>query len=142
MRHGATSGNNPFGKVKGLIKDLLEKLKQEAGADAEHKAYCDDQTAKTNEKRDDLQRTVDKLTAKSDKQKARSATLKGEVAELQRELADIARAQSEMDKIRAEEHAIFAQTKADLEEGLEGVRLALKILREHYEGPSFEQQPA
>eukprot|EP00812_Abedinium_dasypus_P001459 NODE_1176_length_1219_cov_371.991409.p2 GENE.NODE_1176_length_1219_cov_371.991409~~NODE_1176_length_1219_cov_371.991409.p2 ORF type:complete len:375 (+),score=147.84 NODE_1176_length_1219_cov_371.991409:3-1127(+) len=143
MRQGASYGSrDPFAKVKGLIEDLLEKLKKEASADAEHKAYCDDQTAKTKEKREDLEGTVEKLTAKSDKQKARSATLKGEVAELQRELADIAKSQAEMDKVRAEEHEIYKQTKADLEQGLEGVRLALKILRDHYEGPSLAQQPA
>merc|ERR1719387_2437858 len=37
-----------------------------------------------------------------------------------------------MDKIRAEEKAAFATNKAELEEGLEGVKLALKILREYY----------
>eukprot|EP00811_Abedinium_folium_P006042 NODE_15559_length_1043_cov_7.911572.p1 GENE.NODE_15559_length_1043_cov_7.911572~~NODE_15559_length_1043_cov_7.911572.p1 ORF type:complete len:214 (-),score=68.54 NODE_15559_length_1043_cov_7.911572:62-703(-) len=61
---------------------------------------------------------------------------------MQRELADIAQSQAEMDKIRADDHAVFVQTKADLEQGLEGVRLALKILREHYDAASLAQQPA
>merc|ERR1719401_1483134 len=38
-----------------------------------------------------------------------------------------------MDKIRKEENDVFLTTKADLEQGLEGVKLALKILREYYE---------
>merc|ERR1719359_2804310 len=37
-----------------------------------------------------------------------------------------------MDKIRMEEKAAFTTNKAEMEEGLEGVKLALKILREYY----------
>jgi len=34
--------------------------------------------------------------------------------------------------LRSEEHTQYVTTKADLEEGLQGVRLALKVLREYY----------
>merc|ERR1719160_626948 len=37
-----------------------------------------------------------------------------------------------MDKVRAEEHEAYVQNKAEMEEGLEGVKLALKVLREYY----------
>jgi len=37
-----------------------------------------------------------------------------------------------MDKIRAEEEAAFSQKKKDLEQGIQGVRMASKVLREHY----------
>merc|ERR1719335_458058 len=37
-----------------------------------------------------------------------------------------------MDKIRAEEKEAYTTNKAEMEEGLEGVKLALKILREYY----------
>merc|ERR1719301_217555 len=51
---------------------------------------------------------------------------------LQKELAELLAAQAEMDKLRAEEKAVFEASKPELEEGLEGVKLALKILREYY----------
>merc|ERR1712039_11079 len=63
------------------------------------------------------------------------------MGELQAELAALAKLQAEMDKARQEERAAFAQAKADLELGLEGVRGALTILREYYGGASFVQQP-
>merc|ERR1712176_1029076 len=48
-----------------------------------------------------------------------------------------------MDKIRQESHAAFVQAKADLEQGLSGVRQALTILREYYGGSAaLMQQPA
>merc|ERR1719168_288968 len=37
-----------------------------------------------------------------------------------------------MDKIRKAEHDAYVTNKADLEKGLEGVKLGLKILREYY----------
>merc|ERR1719160_290610 len=40
--------------------------------------------------------------------------------------------QAEMDKLRQEEHAAYVTNKAEMEECLEGVKLALKILREYY----------
>merc|ERR1719436_659414 len=47
-----------------------------------------------------------------------------------------------MDKTRQDEHAAFVQAKADLEQGLQGVRQALTILRSYYGGSAaLVQQP-
>merc|ERR1712203_915231 len=62
----------------------------------------------------------------------RSAQLKEEVAALQKSLAELAASQAEMDKMRKEENAAFKQNKADMEQGLEGIKLALKVLRDYY----------
>merc|ERR1719293_77636 len=37
-----------------------------------------------------------------------------------------------MDKLRQKEHADFEVNKAEMEKGLEGVKLALKVLTEYY----------
>merc|ERR1719502_748915 len=63
---------------------------------------------------------------------AASAKLKEEVATLSKELADLAASQAEMDKVRAEEKAAFEKNKPEMEEGLEGIKLALKVLRDYY----------
>merc|ERR1719171_1863310 len=63
---------------------------------------------------------------------AKSAKLKEEVAELQKELAALARSQAEMDKIRAEEKAAYDANSAEMEKGIKGVKLALKVLNEYY----------
>merc|ERR1719356_124324 len=63
---------------------------------------------------------------------ARSAQLKEEVAALQKALADLAASQAEMDKIRQQEHEDFVTNKAEMEKGLEGIKLALKILTDYY----------
>merc|ERR1719152_1053316 len=67
-----------------------------------------------------------------DQMSAKSAQLKEQVAALQKALAEIASSQAEMDKLRSEEHAAYTSNKADMEQGLEGVKAALNILREYY----------
>merc|ERR1719478_343947 len=63
---------------------------------------------------------------------AKSAQLKEQVASLQKDLSSLAKRGAEMNAIRSEEHALFTQTKSDTSKGLEGVKLALKVLREYY----------
>jgi len=132
MRYSAGAGEDPFAKVKGLIKDLIERLLAEGEAEAKEKAFCDTEMAETAAKKEDKEMEIAKLNAAIDRMSARSAQLKDEVAALQAELAKLAAAQAEMDKIRLEEHAIFVEQKAEMEEGLQGVKLGLKILREYY----------
>merc|ERR1712217_735896 len=142
IRLGTAGGDDPFGKVKGLISEMISKLEAEADAEAEEKAWCDEQIAKTEEKKTDLESDIAKLTAKIDVASAKSADLKKEVKELQAELAALAKLQAEMDAIRQEQRAAFAQAKADLELGLQGVRQALTVLREYYGGAAaLVQQP-
>merc|ERR1719422_1476501 len=126
------SGADPFAKIKGLISDMIDRLEAEAGADATKKAYCDKELRETNEKKSDKTAEIAKLTTRVDRMKARSAVLKEEVAELQSALAKLAAAQVAMNKLRAEEHTAFVSSKADMEQGLTGVKMALKILNEYY----------
>jgi hypothetical protein len=134
VRYGAAAGEDPFAKVKQLISDMIVKLEAEAGSEATEKAYCDDELAKTNEKKMELDHEISKLTTKIDQAAANSAELKADVKELQSELAKLAKSQAEMNRIRTESHGLYVQAKADLELGLQGVRQALGVLREYYGG--------
>merc|ERR1719162_1392310 len=72
------------------------------------------------------------LGAELESSKSKSAKLKEEVATLQKELAALVRGQAEMDKIRAEEKAAFDVNSAEMEKGLNGVKMALKVLNDYY----------
>merc|ERR1719195_881521 len=132
MSARARSGDDPFAKVKGLIREMIEKLEAEAGADASLKAYCDQENAESAEKKEAKEAEIVKLTTAIDSMSAKSATLKGEVALLQKELSALSTTQAEMDKLRAEEKATYESNKADMELGIKGVKLALKVLTEYY----------
>jgi len=121
-----------FAKIKGLITDMVEKLEAEAEGDATEKAYCDKELGETNMKKDDKTAEIEKLTAKIDSMTSESKQLKGEIATLQKELGELTSSQAEMDKLRAEEKALFEANSAETEKGLNGVKLALKVLNEYY----------
>merc|ERR1719188_73150 len=145
-QYGASAGEDPFVKVKGLIKDMISKLEAEADAAATEKAYCDEQFAKTEAKLSELEDDFAKQTSKIDTKGAQSSKLKEEVKTLQTELASLAKEQADMDQIRSDQHAAYLKAKADLELGLEGVGKALSILRKYYQGDGAamlqSQQPA
>jgi len=125
-------GGDPFAKVKGLITDMLKKLEEDGAADATHKAYCDKEMAESKQKKIEKTAEVEHLSTKIDQKSAASAKLKEEVADLQKELSQLASATAEMDTLRAEEKSVFTVNKAETEQGLEGVKLALKVLRDYY----------
>merc|ERR1719359_591247 len=132
MHFSSEAGEDPFAKVKGLIADMISRLEKEANADASHKAYCDKELSETGVKNDEKSAEIAKLSTKIDQMSSRSAQLKEQVAVLQKGLAELAASQAEMDAIRKEEKDTYLTNKADLEKGLEGVKLGLKILREYY----------
>merc|ERR1719335_2182813 len=113
----AMHSSDPFAKVKGLISNMIEKLLAEA---------------ETETKKADKEAAIEKLSTQIDSQSAQSAKLKEEVATLQKELAALAKAQAEMDKLRAEEKAAFDANSAEMKKGVEGVKMALKVLNEYY----------
>jgi len=152
--YGAASGEDPFAKIKGLISDMIGKLEKEAEEDATEKAYCDEELAKTESKKQELDSEIEGLSSKIDRAAAKSTGLKGDVKELQEELASMAKEQAEMDSMRSEQNSDYTQAKSDLELALGGVQKALGVLREYYGGAAaalvqddtkfgaFMQQPA
>jgi len=131
-RASQSEGEDPFVKVKALISDMIERLVKEGSEEAQHKAWCDEEMAKTAKKRSELNYDIEKLTTKIDKARAMSTKLKEEVAELNKEIAEITQSQADSDKIRIDEHNAFLETKSDLEQGLDGVRMGLKVLKDYY----------
>merc|ERR1719148_614064 len=131
MRAGSRSGD-PFAKVKSLISSMIEKLLKDAEADATEKAFCDKEMAETETKKADKEVTIEKLSTKIDSMTAKSAKLKEEVAELEKQLAALASTQAEADKLRAEEKGAFDVNSAEMEKGVKGVQLAVKVLNEYY----------
>merc|ERR1711957_372366 len=99
LRFGSST-SDPFGKVKGLIQDMIARLEKEAGAEATEKAYCDEQMAKTEAKKGELEDDVAKQISRIDQANARSAKLKEQIQVLESELAALAKEQATMDNIR------------------------------------------
>lgn len=132
LQMAAVNGADPFGKVRILIKDMIASLQNEANAEAEHKAWCDHEMGEATKKKSSKEAEIEKLTTKLDELSSRLTNLAEEVATLQKELSELARSQAEMTRIRDEEHQLFLQQKGEMEEGIKGVKVALKTLRDYY----------
>jgi chromosome segregation ATPase len=138
VRQFSTQSDDPFKKVKDLINGMIEKLEAEAAQEASEKEFCDKETKKTKESQDELESHVQELTSKIDGHTSRIQKLKEHIAVLGTELTEIARSQTEMNEMRIEEKAEFERLSSDYEAGVEGVQMALKVLRDYY-GQSFAQ---
>merc|ERR1719316_1986150 len=132
VRYSTAAGANPFDKIKGLIMDMIEKLEQEAEEDAAKKGYCDKEMSETSAKKADKEAEIEKLSTKTDEMSTKSTQLKQEVAVIQKELAELAQTQATMDDVRMKEKAEFGTAKAELDQGIAGIKLALKTLRDYY----------
>merc|ERR1719421_217803 len=124
IQSAAMLGEDPFAKIKGLISEMIEKLEAEAAKEAAHKAFCDKEMSETKAKKEDKETELDDLSTKIDKATSKIAKLKEEIATLSKELGEIAAAQKKA--------AAWAAAKADYEQGLEGVGMALQVLRDYY----------
>jgi len=142
IRSGVVSGVDPFKKVKGMLTTMLDRIVKQMEEEASHKVYCDKEMSETQKHKDTKESLEEKLSTKIDTQTSRSMNLKRLVATLQKELLANQKVQKEMDRMRHEENAIFKKTKPELDMGLEGVKKALKVLREYYSQDEDKSQDA
>lgn len=123
---------DPFSKVRAMIADMLSKLEGEADEDADRKAFCDKELSQTLDKQEDKEANVEKTSTTIEQLESKSSKLQEEVSILENELGDLTRTQAEIDKLRREQKSLFETTQLELQDGIDGVKKALKILRDYY----------
>jgi len=128
-----------FVKVRGLIKDLIKRLEEQATAEATQKSECDKQMKKATDTRDTEQSRVESDKAKIAETEATIARLTQEIAELSQAIADNKKALKESTDLRKKESAENAKTIAEATAGKEAVERALEVLQDFYEGAAFVQ---
>jgi len=133
---------NPFSKVIDMIESLLKKMKEEAAAEADHKAWCDGQLKTNKAKRSKKTSQVNKLTAQISELSATISSMAKDIMEAIQEQATLSKTMSEMTEERTAEKARNTKTIADCDAGVEAVKQALSVLKEFYAGQAaFVQQP-
>jgi len=124
---------DPFKKVKKMIKDLIVKLMEEAAEEAEHKAFCDTELSTNEQTRKEKTEGVETLHAEIDELEASIAKLTEEITELTKAVAELDAAVAKATSIREEEKAKNAATIADAKAAQEAVAKALGVLKDFYE---------
>merc|ERR1719162_1456859 len=124
--------SNPFDKVVTMIKDLVAKLKEEAAAEAEHKAWCDEQLKTNKIKREKKTAKVNKLTATIEAMTQDIASMGKKIQTLKSEQVELTLAMSKATGVRDQEKATNADTMKEAAAGEDAVKQALVVLREFY----------
>jgi len=139
----AAQSDDPFAKVKQLIESMIGRLQDQAKAEGGHKAYCDKEVAAATFKKEDHDDNIETFDNKIRKADSLIAHLKEDISSLAQEIAATSKSQQEMEQNRVAEHQEYLSAKKDYEDGVEGIQMAIKVLREYYGGSSeFLQQPA
>jgi len=124
---------DPFKKVKKMIKDLISTLTQEATEETEHKGWCDTELTTNKQTRDRKSADVNSLTAEIDE-------LTASIAQLTQDLADLAQGMKELDEAMAKATEERAEAKEKNEQTVEeakaaqnAVENAMAVIKDFYE---------
>merc|ERR1719441_14828 len=136
---------DPFVKVKKMIKDLIVRLMEEANEEAEHKGWCDTELSTNEQTRKEKTEAVETLHAEIDELEASIAKLTEEITELTKAVAELDAAVAKATSVREEEKAKNTVTIKDSQDAQTAVAQALSVLKEFYakaaEATAFVQEP-
>mmetsp|Transcript_50246 Transcript_50246/g.132819 ORF Transcript_50246/g.132819 Transcript_50246/m.132819 type:complete len:713 (+) Transcript_50246:72-2210(+) len=124
--------NDPFGKVKSLVRSMLRKLSDEQAKDEKHAAWCDSEMAKSTQSKEFKENNVQKLKDRIEEMDAEIAQLTDDLKATSEDLAEIKKTTAEATKVRVSE---VKRTKEALAQYKDAQRLlgsAIKVLQRVY----------
>merc|ERR1719316_2499605 len=92
--------SDTFGKIKGLIEAMIDRLEKEAAEEADAKAFCDTETSKSKAKQADLTSKLDMHGVRIEKATATIDELKVQIKSLQESMAAMDSAEAEATALR------------------------------------------
>merc|ERR1719465_347566 len=137
MQLVASAQSDPFGKIRGLIEEMIAKLTKEAAEEADQKSFCDEEISESKAKQADLSGKLDKTTARMAKAEADKAKAQEEIKMLETEIAEIDAGQAEATKVRQAEHEEYLKSSKDFKDSAAAVAKAIDVLSEYYNNAGF-----
>jgi len=122
-----------FVKVRGIIKDLIQKLQDDAESEATQKGFCDTNMAAALGDRDTANAQIEEAMATISKLTAEEAELTQSTQDLKKAIAENLKALNEATELRNSEKADNEATIETADEGKTAVELAINILKEFYD---------
>jgi len=127
------AAQDPFAKVKKMIKDMVFKLMEEATEEAEHKGFCDTELGTNKITRDAKTADSEELSAQIEGLSAEIKKLTMEIADLSDQVTAIDTAVAQMTTERAEEKAKNQKTLEDALQAKTAVENAMAVLKQFYD---------
>merc|ERR1719456_1822535 len=135
----SSARSDTFGKVKGLIEGMIDRLEKEAAEEADAKAFCDTETEKSRAKQADLSAKLDMHTVRIEKATANIDELKEAMAALQEQMAAMDQAEAEATALRQKEKEEYLKASSDYKMSADAVANAIQVLQQYYSQGSFAQ---
>jgi len=132
MNLATVAAGDPFGKIRTLIEELIERLLHEAAEEANHKGWCDKETALAKQERDHKHKQIEELNSKIAVNEGRIAKLTESVDKLEEDLASLAQKVGEQEELREEEKEENKKRIDDGKEARDAVAEAIDTLEEYY----------
>lgn len=133
LQQGSRSGADPFAKVKKMMEEMIKKLLTEAAEEAEHKAWCDSEIAKTTKQQKFHQRNQEKFKSRLEGYIAEKDTIGKKITEVSQTLADAAASAEEVTKQRQEESAEAQTAIKEYADAQAAVQKATQLISDFYE---------
>merc|ERR1719399_788121 len=124
--------DDPFKKVKKMIKDLIYKLQEEAREEAEHKGWCDTELTTNKQTRDKKSTDVESLKAEIEELTAEIAKLGTDISNLQAAVKELDEAMAKATEDRAASKEKNEATIKEAKEAQEAVAQAIVVLKDFY----------
>eukprot|EP00397_Hematodinium_sp_SG-2012_P017488 GEMP01017887.1.p1 GENE.GEMP01017887.1~~GEMP01017887.1.p1 ORF type:complete len:663 (-),score=234.80 GEMP01017887.1:584-2572(-) len=123
---------DPFQKVKALIKDLIVRLMEEATQETEQKGWCDTELTNNEHARKTKTSHVELLHANVDEMQASTASLAEDIAALNEQVVALDQAVSQALDMRANEKERNGITVKDAQDAQSAIARAVAVLERFY----------
>jgi len=130
------SGGDPFGKVRQLISDMIDRLQKQGAEEGNHVANCRESKKQSEAKREKKSRRSNKVSVRLDQAKASLATLTEQVGDLKGEVSEGQGNMAELSSLRNNERATYKKAEEELQEGQTQLTAAVQVLQDFYASKS------
>jgi len=132
-------GADPFAKVRGVIHDLIERLEDDAEAEAETKSFCDTEMKEAITNRDEQSLKMEGEQATLAAKRAEKKELEAENKKLQEEIVDLNVGIRDANELRVQEKAGNEKTLSMSKAGKEALEKAIEVLSSMYSASALVQ---
>lgn len=138
LRVVTAASEDPLGKVKQLIQELVERLLKEAAEEASHKGWCDKEMARAVQARDTNADAIAEVNGNLAVGEARRAKLAETIEDIDNEIKDLDATITKAKELRKKESAQNADSIKQAEDGRNSVAQAIDILDKFYKSAAKE----
>merc|ERR1719230_52389 len=134
--------NGPFDKIKAMMEKMIFRLMGEQKDEDEHKLWCDMETEKSTESKDDKTEKVSMFNHKIAEMDASIKLLTKQIVENNEKVESITEYQQDETNLRDENHAEILATIKDSQDAQAAIADAISVLKDFYKesGRSQEEQ--